>query len=91
MGIPAHLQGGGGHFQWYFREAPVQRYRDLWECSVPSTQMFAEAMTALGYAVAPGVPAHQAISASHLGETVDRLAAAWKPALERVGRSVTRA
>ncbi len=91
VGIPAHLQGGGGHFQWYFREAPVQRYRDLWECSVPSTQMFAEAMTALGYAVAPGVPAHQAISASHLGETVDRLAAAWKPALERVARSVTRA
>lgn len=86
-GVPAHLQGGGGHFQWYFRDEPVRSYRQLWECAGPSTVALTDALTTMGYATAPGVTAHQAISLSHLGEPVERLAKGFRTAMEHVVRA----
>jgi glutamate-1-semialdehyde 2,1-aminomutase len=79
--LPAVLQGGGGHFQWYFGIERVARYRDLWRCQAAPAAAFWKAMTMAGFAVAPGLAAHQAISLSHVGDPLARVAEAFGPAM----------
>ena len=87
VGIPAVLNGGGGHFQWYFGRTSVDRYRNLWDLDAGAGRAFAEALGEDGFFTAPGVAAHQAISFAHLTGEVDRLCAAFGPALERAARA----
>lgn len=85
-GVPAVLQGGGGHFQWYFGRPRVASYRDLWALDPDRTRAFTEALTQEQFFAAPGVAAHQAISLAHLDGEVDRLCAVFRPAMDRAAR-----
>lgn len=83
-GTPAVLQGGGGHFQWYFGRRSVTAYRDLWGLDAAATRTFTDALAQDAFFTAPGVAAHQALSLAHVPSEVERLCYAFGPAMERV-------
>lgn len=86
LGIPAVLNGRGGHLQWYFTDH-VENYRDAAGSNVENYAIFANAMLEQGIMVIPKPLAHHAISVSHDDQVIDQIIAAMDKALEKVAQS----
>lgn len=72
-GVPAQMQGGGGHIHWYFAEAPVRNYRQAAHSSKARYAAFIGVLAESGFLVSPNYLLHHAISLAHGPEVLDAL------------------
>lgn len=86
-GVPAQMQGGGGHFHFYFTGAPVVDYRMALATDGARHRSFTEALMEHGILVATAPIQHHALSAAHGPEAMAQLLEAAEAAL-RVAREV---
>lgn len=82
-GIPAVLNGRGGHFHWYFTD-DVANYRDAASSNTANYLTFANAMLEQGMMVIPKPLSHHAISVSHDDATIEKIVEAMDKALVKV-------
>lgn len=75
-GVPAHMQGNGGHIHWYFTEEPVRDYRQAFRSSQSRYAAFISVLADAGFQVAPRYLLHHAISLAHNKTVLDDLIAA---------------
>lgn len=82
-GIPAILNGRGGHFHWYFTD-DVKNYRDAASSNTDNYITFANAMLEQNVIVVPKPLSHHAISVSHTDDVIEKLVKAMDVALQKV-------
>lgn len=75
-GVPAQMQGRGGHIHWYFSPEPVRNYRDAFRSNHRRYSAFISVLAASGFLVAPKYLLHHAISLAHDTAVLDELIAA---------------
>lgn len=80
-GVPARMQGAGGHIHWYFADAPVRNYRQAARSSRARYAAFAGVLAGEGFLVSPNYLLHHAISLAHGTEEIETLAAAMDKGL----------
>lgn len=81
-GVPAQMQGGGGHVHWYFTPEPVCNYRQAARGNRERYVAFAEKLTEAGFLVSPNYLLHHAISFAHGTNELDQLIAAMDKGLQ---------
>jgi glutamate-1-semialdehyde 2,1-aminomutase len=81
LGVPAQMQGAGGHIHWYFTDQPVRSYRQAARGSKARYAAFAAALTDAGFLVSPNYLLHHAISLAHGPAEQDSLARAMEAGL----------
>lgn len=86
LGIPAILNGRGGHFHWYFT-TDVENYRDAATSNTENYMIFAQAMLKQNIFVIPKPLAHHAISVSHDDKAIEELEKAMEEALKAVAKA----
>ena len=89
LGIPAILNGRGGHFHWYFAD-DVANYRDAAGSNVSNYITFANAMLEQGMMVIPKPLSHHAVSISHTDEIIEKVCDAMDIALQKVAEQNTK-
>jgi glutamate-1-semialdehyde 2,1-aminomutase len=72
-GVPAQMQGGGGHIHWYFTPEPVCNYRQAARGSRELYAAFAEKLTEADFLVSPNYLLHHAISFAHGTNELEQL------------------
>ncbi len=80
-GVPAQMQGGGGHIHWYFSPEPVRNYRQAARSNRKRYAAFIQALDAAGFLVSPNYLLHHAISLAHAERELDRLVGAMQQGL----------
>lgn len=83
LGIPAVLNGRGGHFHWYFTDE-VNNYRDAAGSNTSNYLTFANAMLEQGMMVIPKPLSHHAVSMSHTDDIIEKICDAMDVALKKV-------
>jgi glutamate-1-semialdehyde 2,1-aminomutase len=81
-GVPAQMQGGGGHIHWYFTPEPVISYRQAARGNSKQYAAFVEKLTEAGFLVSPNYLLHHAISFAHGTKELDQLIAAMDKGLQ---------
>lgn len=89
LGIPAIMQGRGGHFQWYFTDK-VENYRDAATSNFENYTIFANAMLDQNMMVIPKPLAHHAVSVSHTDDVIEDICSAMDKALEKVAEKAAK-
>ena len=84
-GIPARLQGGGGHLQPYFTLEPVRNYRSASASDAALYRAWAAEMGEQRLLVAHGPLLHSAFSAAHSDLDFERFLGATRSAFSRLG------
>lgn len=75
-GVPAQMQGCGGHIHWYFTGEPVRTYRQAARASSRRYSAFVDVLAESGFLVSPNYLLHHAISVAHNDATLGALAEA---------------
>jgi len=86
-GVDVQLQGGGGHFQWYFHSRPVEDYPGAWSSDASAYGVFREAMSEAGVIIAGNYLGHNAISLAHGEEEMAFLEKAMEAGIAAVARA----
>lgn len=85
-GVPAQMQGGGGHIHWYFTPEPVRNYRHAARGSRERYAAFAGELADAGLLVSTNYLLHHAISAAHGSAEMDQLMSAMDKGLAAAAR-----
>jgi glutamate-1-semialdehyde 2,1-aminomutase len=72
-GVPAQMQGAGGHIHWYFADEPVSNYRAAFRSNQQRYAAFISVLSEAGFLVAPKYLLHHAISSAHDQADLDQL------------------
>ncbi len=86
LGVPAQMQGAGGHIHWYFSGQPVRNYRQAARGNKARYAVFAAALTDAGFMVSPNYLMHHAISLAHGPAEQESLARAMAAGLAAAAR-----
>lgn len=82
-GIPALLNGRGGHFHWYFTDN-VKNYRDAASSNFDNYIAFTKSMLEQSMLVIPKPLSHHAISASHDDIIIEKIVDAMDISLRKI-------
>lgn len=88
-GVPAQMQGGGGHIHWYFTGEAVGSYRQAAYASKARYAAFIETLAARDFAVFPNYLLHHAISLAHDESVLEALIDAMDAGLQAAARVET--
>ncbi len=84
--VPAQMQGGGGHFHWYFTDRPVRNYRQAARSSRERYAAFISTLAEAGFLVTPNYLLHHAISYAHSSNDLQQLVQAMDRGLAAAAR-----
>jgi glutamate-1-semialdehyde 2,1-aminomutase len=85
-GIAIVPAGGGGHFQPYFTEGPVEDYRSALATSVGHYEVLVRTLARRNILIAEKPLLHSALSAAHTDEHVDEILAAAEDAFAELAQ-----
>ncbi len=88
-GVPAQMQGEGGHIHWYFTDEPVSTYREAANASAARYAAFITVLGESGYLVSPNYLLHHAISLAHQPDVLEELVAAMDRGLAAAAQITT--
>lgn len=80
-GVPAHMQGGGGHIHWYFTETAPTTYREAAHGNKARYAVFINALVERNFMVFPNYLLHHAISLAHDDSVLEELIVAMDAGL----------
>ncbi|MDA5107992.1 aspartate aminotransferase family protein [Brevibacillus thermoruber] len=85
-GVPARMQGRGGHFHWYFTDQEIANYRDAAASSKEDYTRFTEQLAHKNVYCLPNYLSHHAISLAHDDAVLETLITAMDESLEHVAK-----
>ena len=83
-GVPARMQGQGGHFQWYFNSREVTNYREAAASDREAYAVFQSTLMERGIYTSANYLLHHALSYTHGEEVLAELVTAMDEGLRRV-------
>ncbi len=72
-GVPAKMQGAGGHFHWYFTDKEINNYREAAASNKDYYAQFIQAFAAKGVYCSPNYLLHHAISMAHTDDIIETM------------------
>lgn len=84
-GVPAKLQGKGGHFHWYFTDQELTDYRDAARTNKDAYNQFIHGLAGKGVYCSPNYLLHHAISMAHTDSVLETLLQYMDESLGMVG------
>jgi glutamate-1-semialdehyde 2,1-aminomutase len=89
-GVPARIQGRGGHFHWYFTDRELTNYREAAASNKEHYAQFIHELAAKQVYCSPNYLLHHAISLAHDDAVLETLLAYMDESLAKVGSMITR-
>lgn len=89
-GVPAKIQGRGGHFHWYFTDKELTNYREAAASNKEQYAQFIQGFTNHNVYCSPNYLLHHAISMAHDDAILEMLISYMDDSLEKVGSLTSR-